>query len=447
MNRKNKALLIVLFIVIIVVACFISYHFMHSNNSVDDKKEESIVDVALTKSGIINFIEDQHIIVDNMQFDISSINETYYVSDEIMITYAKKDAKQEWIPVIAIKLLHRDEKEIKIQSLMDSMTMEEKVAQMFMARCPIDNGVEMIDTYQLGGYILFDANILPFTNEQFIARNNEYQEHSKIPMLIGIDEEGGTVIRLSRYANYRDVPFKSPQDLYNEGGFDLIKSDTKEKAELLKSVGINVNFAPVADVSFDANDFIYERAFARSVEETSEYIKTVVAEMKSKQIGSVLKHFPGYGNNKDTHTGSSYDERPLTQFKNEDFKPFMAGIKAGADSILINHNVIKCVDDSVPASLSKAVHDILRNDLKFNGVIFTDDLIMEAITNQYGDEVSAVMAVNAGNDMLISSNFEVQINSVINAVHHNEISEERINESVKRILIWKYNLGLLSHTI
>lgn len=444
MNRKNKALLIVLLVVIIIVSCFIGYHFMSTNNPVDDKKVEPVETADLTKSGIISFIEDQHIIVDDMQFDISSISDTYYVSDEIMITYAKKDVKEEWIPVIAIKLINRDEKKIKLQSLMDSMTIEEKVGQMFMVRCPVDNGVAIVDQYQVGGYILFDANILPFTNEQFVARNNEYQMNSKIPMLIGIDEEGGTVIRLSRYSNYRAFPFESPQDLYNEGGFDLIRSDTKEKAELLKSVGINVNFAPVADVSFDENDFIYYRSFARSVEETSEYVKTVVSEMKSNQIGSVLKHFPGYGNNKDTHTGSSYDERALSQFESQDFQPFIAGIKAGADSILINHNVIANIDNSSPASLSKPIHDILRNELNFDGVIFTDDLIMQAITNQYGDETSAVMAVNAGNDMLISSNFVVQYDAVLRAVQNGEISEERLNESVKRILVWKYNLGLLN---
>lgn len=446
MNRKNKILVIVLLIVLMMIVCFIGYRFLNNKQeNADNDSKETITEVSeITKTGTIVSMDDKYVIVNKMQFDISSSDEIFYIDDEVSITFSTKDRDKEWIPILTIQLIKRDEQKLKVNSILENMTTEEKVGQMFMVRCPVDNGVAIVNQYQVGGYILFDANILPFTNEQFVARNNEYQANSKIPMLIGIDEEGGTVVRLSRYSNYRAFPFESPQDLYNEGGFDLIRSDTKEKAELLKSVGINVNFAPVADVSFDANDFIYYRAFARSVEETSEYVKTVVSEMKSNQMGSVLKHFPGYGNNKDTHTGSSYDERALSQFENQDFQPFIAGIEAGADSILINHNVIANIDNSSPASLSKAVHDILRNELNFDGVIFTDDLIMQAITNQYGDETSAVMAVNAGNDMLISSNFVVQFDAVLRAVQNGEISEERLNESVKRILVWKYNLGLLN---
>lgn len=446
MNKKNKILIIVLLIVLMMIVCFVGYRFLdNKQGNADNDSKDTITEVSeITKTGTIVSMDDKHVIVNKMQFDISSSDEIFYVDDEVSITFSAKDRDKEWIPILTIQLIKRDEQKLKVNSTLENMTIEEKVGQMFMVRCPVDNGVEIVDQYQVGGYILFDANILPYTRDEFIANNNAYQAHAKIPMFIGVDEEGGDVNRLSWYWDYRAAPFASPQTLFAQGGFDLIRSDTKEKADLLKSVGVNVNFAPVADVSTDPNDFIYSRVFGVSAEQTAEYVKVVVGEMKNNQLGSVLKHFPGYGNNANTHTGSSYDQRPLSQFESQDFLPFIAGIETGADSILVNHNVITNMDDSSPASLSKIVHEILRDELNFDGVIFTDDLIMQAITNQYGDETSAVMAVNAGNDMLISSNFVVQYDAVLRAVQNGEISEERLNESVKRILVWKYNLGILN---
>lgn len=165
--------------------------------------------------------------------------------------------------------------------------------------------------------------------------------------------------------------------------------------------------------------------------------------MKADQMGSVLKHFPGYGNNQDTHTGSSLDKRSYDNFVKQDFLPFEAGIEAGAGSILVSHNVIMAVDENNPASLSPKLHEILRQDLKFDGVIFTDDLYMDAIRKTRGLEEGAIEAVEAGNDMLIIRNYKVQIPAVLRAVKEGTIKEERINESVKRILLWKKQLGLI----
>ena len=119
-------------------------------------------------------------------------------------------------------------------------------------------------------------------------------------MLIGVDEEGGTVVRVSSNPNLRGTKFQSPQALYSEGGFDRITSDTAEKDALLRDLGINVNFAPVCDVSTDPSDFIYARSFGMDAEQTGEYVRTVVTQMVSDKTGMVLKHFPGYGNNADT---------------------------------------------------------------------------------------------------------------------------------------------------
>lgn len=325
----------------------------------------------------------------------------------------------------------------------NNLSLEAQVAQMFFARCPDVDAATLAEQYDIGGYILFGRDFEGQTRESISQTIQSYQDAAATPMLIGVDEEGGTVVRVSSNPAFRAAKFRSPQALYNEGGFDLITSDTKEKDALLASIGVNVNFAPVCDVSTDPNDFINARAFGQDAAQTSEYVRTVVEQMVEDGMGMVLKHFPGYGNNVDTHTGIAMDNRPIEQFRASDFVPFEAGIDAGAQSVLVSHNIIACMDAALPASLSPAVHDILRDEPGFEGVIMTDDLIMEAITDYIGGENAAVLAVQAGNDMLVSSDFVNQYNAVLAAVQDGTISQERIRESAVRVIRWKMELGLL----
>lgn len=332
----------------------------------------------------------------------------------------------------------------RAKEILAGMTIDEKVGQMFIARVPETYKLENISNFHLGGYIMFGRDFAGLTREQVTSTIQSYQNQTQIPMFIGVDEEGGIVNRISTNRNLRAAPFWSPQALYAEGGYDLIRSDTKEKAELLRSLGINLNFTPVADVSQNSSDFIYERSFGQDANATSEYARNVVEVMREQKMGSVLKHFPGYGNNIDTHTGVSYDNRPYETFVSSDFLPFKAGIDAGASMVLMSHNVVNAIDGQSPASLSSRVHEILRDDLEFDGVIITDDLIMDGVRNFAGDAEVAVMAVEAGNDMLCCTNFWEQIPAVIDAVNDGRIGEERINESVLRILQLKISLGIIS---
>ena len=331
----------------------------------------------------------------------------------------------------------------KAKDLLSTMTLEEKVGQMFLIRCNSLTAYEDINNYKVSGFILFDENIKGETKESLSSTIKSYQDNSLIKMIIAVDEEGGIVNRLSWYPEFRDTPFSSPQELYNEGGYPLIISNTKEKATLLKSLGINMNLAPVADISTDPNDYIYPRTFGKDVEETAEYVKTVVKTMKENNIGSTLKHFPGYGNNLDTHSDISIDNRSYESFLNNDFIPFKAGIAAGADSILVSHNIINSIDENLPASLSRKVHDVIRNELDFNGVIMTDDLQMSAIKDYVGEVNSVIFAVNSGNDLIISSDYENQIPTVIESVKNGDIKEEIIDEAVLRVLELKIKLGII----
>lgn len=329
------------------------------------------------------------------------------------------------------------------ETYVDGLTLAQQTAQLFFARCPDVGAADLAAQYDIGGYILFGRDFEGQTPESVRTAIASYQQAAATPMLIGVDEEGGTVTRVSSYSAFRPGRFQSPQALFATGGLDRITDDTAEKDALLASLGINVNLAPVCDVSTNPADFIYARAFGQDAAATSEYIRTVIGQMQTDGMGMVLKHFPGYGSNADTHTGIAQDTRPIEQFREVDFLPFSAGIDAGAQAVLVCHNIVACMDDTLPASLSPAVHDILRDELGFDGVVMTDDLVMQAITDYTGDADAAVLAVQAGNDMLISSDFVTQYNAVLTAVEDGTIDADRIRESAVRVVRWKMQLGLI----
>ena len=327
-------------------------------------------------------------------------------------------------------------------SLLDTMTLAQKVGQMFLARCPEEYAPELASQYQLGGYLLFARDFEDRSHEQVADIIAGYQSAVSIPMFIAVDEEGGTVNRVSRNPLLRPEPFASPQDLYRQGGLERIVEDTKEKCSLLSGLGVNLNLAPVCDLSQDPDDFIYDRSFGQDARHTAAYVREVVQTMTRSRMGSALKHFPGYGGNVDTHTGIAYDHRPCETFQSEDFLPFRAGIESGAGMVLVSHNVVVCMDDRLPASLSPEVHRVLREELGFGGVILTDDLVMDGAGEFGSAEEIAVLAVQAGNDLLCSSEFELQIPAVLDAVRSGEIPMEQIDRSVLRILRLKQSLGL-----
>lgn len=350
-----------------------------------------------------------------------------------------------------------DLRQQSVQRLLADMTPEEKVGQLFFARCPAAGQTEKVRRYHLGGYLLFGRDFKDaagdwLTEEQFMETVRSYQEAGAIPLLIGVDEEGGAVARASRDPNLFDQKCKSPQALFAQGGMEAIEADALSKNTRLLELGVNVNLAPVADVSTDPGDFIYDRSFGQDAKATAEYVRTVVAAAGAVSvsggdakyhIGSVLKHFPGYGSNADTHTGAALDGRPWEQFIAQDFLPFQAGIDAGAGAVLVSHNVVSCMDAVLPASLSPEIHRILREDLDFRGVILTDDLAMDAVEAYARDGSAAVLAVLAGNDMILTTDFETQIPQVLSALEDGTISQELIDQAVSRVLSWKYDLGLL----
>lgn len=327
------------------------------------------------------------------------------------------------------------------QKTVAGMTLQEKVGQLFLVRYNA-NDVEYLSNFYPGGYILFAKDFQANNKEEMIAEIKKDQEYNKYPLIIAVDEEGGTVTRVSRYIDYREEAFKSPKEYFEEGGYKLLEKTETEKAKLLKELGINLNLAPVADISTNENDFIYNRAFGQGTKETSEFVKNMVTYANKNNINSCLKHFPGYGNNEDTHTGVAIDERSYNEINSNDFKPFKAGIEAGVPCVLVSHNVVISIDNNYPASLSKEVIAELRDNLEFTGIIITDDLAMDAVKSYVDDGRAATLAINAGNDMIITSDFMKMKNEIIESVENGDISEETLNNAVVRIIAWKYYSGL-----
>ncbi len=337
----------------------------------------------------------------------------------------------------------------RAEAILADMTTEEKVGQLLLLECDDftkEEFTEILSRCKAGGVVLYGGDVIDKTPEEVKALVADYQNASDGKMLIGIDEEGGTVVRLSSQPQLRSTAFRSPQELYNLGGLDLIKADTINKCSFLRGYGVNLNFAPVADVTTSSDGYMYKRAFGGNAKETGEYVTAVVSSMNESGVASSMKHFPGYGNSTaDTHEGLDHNTKTLEDLMANDFVPFREGIKAGADSIMMTHTVIEAVDDKNPASLSVSCTDLVREELGFEGVIVSDALDMGAIKEFCGDTEPSVLAVLGGCDLLCTPDDPVAAyNNLLAAVENGTITEKRLDESVKRILVMKIEMGLYS---
>ncbi|HBK02914.1 MAG TPA: beta-hexosaminidase, partial [Clostridiales bacterium] len=279
-----------------------------------------------------------------------------------------------------------------IDLAIEDMSLEQRVGQLFLARCNKDTVLTDLSQYHLGGLVLFGEDFEGQTPETMTKLLTSYQAAADYPLLLAVDEEGGDVTRISRNSAFRDKRFSSLRARWNRGGLEAVLSEEEEKCQLLAGLGINVNLGPVCDIATDPSAFLYNRSLGQDAETTAQVISSIVSLMNQEHIGSVLKHFPGYGNNADTHTGIALDSRSLSELEENDLLPFAAGIQAGCGAVMVGHVIVEAMDDSLPASLSPAVHDYLRDTMGFTGVIMTDDLVMQAITDQYGAGEAAVMA-------------------------------------------------------
>ena len=251
-----------------------------------------------------------------------------------------------------------DNTEVRAEDILSGMTMDEKIAQMMVVSMPQKRSAEIQSEYQFGGYILFARDFKRSTRKGFIREIKACQDASDTAMLIGVDEEGGTVVRASYYRKFRKKKFRSPRQVYRSGKYKAIEKDTKSKDRFLRSLGINCNFGPIADVAYKKSDYMYARSFNTKASKVSKFIRISVGQMDQDNMVSALKHFPGYGKNGDTHGRIIRDKRPLLTFLTRDLRPFSAGISAGADMIMLSHTVVNAFDKHNDTRMISIVIDI-----------------------------------------------------------------------------------------
>ena len=313
---------------------------------------------------------------------------------------------------------------------LNTLSLDEKIGQLLLARYPDKD----INNYNVAGYVFFEKDFKDKNKEQVINMIDNLSKTAKVPLLTAVDEEGGKINRISTNPNLSASPFKSSKEIYDASGLDGIMEDIKNKSKLLSSLHLNVNLAPVVDMSTDTKSYIYDRTIGYGVDITSKYADTVIFASKGSEVSYVLKHFPGYGDNTDTHNGESTDDTPYDEIINNNILPFKAGIEAGAEAVLVSHNKFTSID-ATPATLSSAIHNLLRSNLGFTGVIITDDLDMGATKNISDRYVNALLA---GNNLLIVTDYDAAFKQIKNGIESGKVTEDYINKVVLRNLAWKY---------
>ena len=331
----------------------------------------------------------------------------------------------------------------RADEILAGMSLEEKIGQMFLIsnNCREDTE-QLISDYHIGGLVML-APDFEYENKATVREKiSSLQEKSDIGLFIATEEEGGEVNSISRFSQFRAVPFWSAQDLFSEGGFGYIETISIEKAALLNSLGINLNLSPVCNIIDNKDSTFFGRSLGQSPQITADFVSTVVTTFKEHNVATAVKYFPGYDGNGDESAKIITDNREYEAFEQTDFAPFKAAIRKGTEFIMLSHNIVTCIDGENPASLSPAVNEVLRTELGFAGIAVTDDLSRLPDYEENKGE-TAVKAVKAGNDMLYTSSCDEEIKAIVKAVNSGEIPLDNIEISVLRILNAKLRLGVI----
>ena len=338
-----------------------------------------------------------------------------------------------------------------INLIVQRMTLNQKLGQMLIVQFvgpsySLDLST-MISQYQVGAVLLFDANGNIVSKEQLTGLTRQMQSDSALPLAIAVDQEGGTVDRLKSL----DGPHISATAIGATNDPAKALAAGVQDATDLSSYGINLNLAPVVDVGQVYNPQLYLRTYGNNAEKVTTMAAAYLQGLQqSGKVLGTLKHFPGLGDvAADPHSSIPYLNRSRSALEAIDWAPYRALIKQGnIYSILVTHEIVRALDDTKPASLStKVVTGILRDELGFQGVVITDSLTMEGITAYDTPAQAAVLAIEAGADLLMGAtnphDVAAMLESIKQALNAGEISIQHIDDSVHRILMLKYQMGLL----
>ncbi len=347
----------------------------------------------------------------------------------------------------------------RINEIISGMTLEEKAAQLFMITPEALTGMDPVtaagettrkalEEYPVGGIIYFRKNLVnPEQVRTMTANIQTYaMERTGLPLLLSVDEEGGSV---TRFGNNPGFDFDASADMkaIGESGDPQQAYELGERlGSFLYDLGINMDNAPDADVlSNPQNTVVRDRSFGSDCEVVSEMALAELRGLESQGVIGMLKHFPGHGATAgDTHEGYAYTDASLEEMKANELVPFADGIEAGVDVIMVGH--ISCpqvTGDDLPASLSeKMTTQILRQEMGYDGFLITDAMNMGAVSENYSSSEAAVAAIRAGIDMiLMPQDFQQAYEGILNAVESGELTEERIDESLRRITALKLKIS------
>ena len=345
-----------------------------------------------------------------------------------------------------------EEKPSLVDETLAGMTLHEKVCQMMFVtpeELTGEDGVtvagdatrQALENYPVGGIVYFAKNLE--SQDQVKEMIDNSQKDSSIGLFVATDEEGGVVNRLMDTVG---TTYIGSMYYYKDDGDETAYENAYTIANDMSALGFNLDFAPVADVwSNPDNTVIGERAYSDDYAQAAELVGNAVKGFNDGGVMCTLKHFPGHGDTaEDSHYSSAYVHRTKEEIMADEMQPFRSGIEAGAEFVMVGHLIVPDIDE-VPATLSyKIATGLLRDELKFEGVAITDSFEMESIADNYSVDDAVVMSVKAGMDMILQpKDMASAVNSIEQAVADGELSEDRIDESVRRILTLKESRGLL----
>lgn len=345
-----------------------------------------------------------------------------------------------------------------LSTYLSHMTLDEKIYQMFITTpealvCSTDPQTvvskalkEALEKTPVGGIVLFASNIRhPKQCKDLLY---DLQEASPIPLFLAVDEEGGSVARLGNNPNMKVKQIPSMKAIGATQNVEQAYSAGETLGKTLERYGFNVDFAPVCDISSNpGNTVIGNRSFGDNPKLVADMVTAIIQGFNQSNVICTLKHFPGHGDTSfDSHFNRVVIDKSIEELNSFEFIPFKAGMCAGAEMIMMGHiSNATVVGDQRPSSLSKTmVTDILRSELCYDGVVITDSMLMQAITNYYSSGEAATMAVKAGVDIILApADLSEAAAAIKSAVMTGDISENRINESVMRILTLKANHNII----
>ncbi len=369
---------------------------------------------------------------------------------EAAVPAATEAAQEETVAAAAPVLTGADvfaENMTKAQEYVANLSKEQMTGQLILGICADSSSIASeINRYSLAGMLFRSDNFTYMSPEDITAALKTAANDASIKPVFAAQEEGGNYTTFSDLSGFSEYDFNSPRSEFAANGLQGVEKAEDAKAELLKSLGINLNLAPSVDLAAESDQIMYSRSVSENVETVSAYAEYVSKFTQARGVSVALKHFPGYGTLPDsamTYTGAVTDERSAESIRAADYEPFKKGAESGAHFIMVSNVFVKNLDAVHTAALSPAIHNELRNTVGFKGIILTD-VLDETDFSEYAEgRKPVVQAVLAGNDMILVRDYATAYSDILAAVNDGTIPEDMLKEACTRVIAYKYTAGIM----